>query len=365
MIRRQFIQNSAACMAALGTAGCSSLFRREIKLKIDRDLRRDPEKVLKITRSKPAGGTMPMGEIGKTGIRVSKFGFGSHMSQDLLPYEKEREFMVREACDLGINIFDIYEKSWNVYQYEPMGLYLAPIINDVVLSIDIVPYDGRTVVQELERALRLFHRDYIDMVRLHARSLDDSLWKEWDTLFKLKQQGKIRAVGVAIHFVSEVEIVIPRVSVDYVIFPYNFYHNIIWDGRRGQNFDPLVSSLRQKGIGIITMKPFGTDSFVNSLISAAAKLDKSHAISLPQAALRYIRHSGLNPDTTLGGMYSTDHIYEDVIAFYNQTMSPEEQALLEKLRDVARVYANVWLPDHYRFLNSWAPELPHAEYQQT
>ena len=106
------------------------------------------------------------------------------------------------------------------------------------------------------------------------------------------------------------------------------------------------------------MKPFGSDWFVNSLIKAAETLDETHEISLPQAALRHIINSGLNPDATLGGMYMLDHVYENVLAYYSTEMSDEEEKLLDKLRTVARVSVSACLPDYYRFLGEWAPDLP-------
>ena len=57
--------------------------------------------------------------------------------------------------------------------------------------------------EEFERALRLFGRDHIDLVRCHAVTPDDTRWKEhWtfaEKLFRYKEQGKIRAVVVPIH----------------------------------------------------------------------------------------------------------------------------------------------------------------------
>ena len=90
------------------------------------------------------------------------------------------------------------------------------------------------------------------------------------------------------------------------------------------------------------MKPFGTDWFVTPLINASKQLDKIGEISLPQAMLRYIINSGLNPDTTLGSMYNLDHVYENVVAYYKPEMSDEENNLLNTLREVASVSADAW-----------------------
>ena len=358
MQRRDFIQKGITGAAALGTAGCSAFSRRKFKFKSDRSLPEPPEEFLKVTVPKPSGGTMPIGEIGTTGIKVSKFAFGAHISKELLPFTKEREEMVMEAYDLGINLFDVYEQDWKIYQYEPMGRYLAPIINDVIISIDIVPYDGRTAAQEFERALKLLGRDYMDMVRLHQTSPEQSGWGNWETLLKYKEQGKIRALGIPVHFEKEAEIVLKEIPIDYVIFPYNFYHNLLWTGKITDTFDPLAERLRKKGIGVITMKPFGSDDFVYPLIDAARKLDKTGELSFPQAALKYVLNSGLNPDTTLGGMYTLNQVYENVAVCYNPEMSSEENELLNKLRKVSRFNADAWSSDYYKFLEKWASDYP-------
>jgi aryl-alcohol dehydrogenase-like predicted oxidoreductase len=355
MKRRTFIRNCALSSSAAAVSGCSGMFGRKIRLERDVDLHRDPG-ILKVTRKKPSPGKMPVGEIGKTGIRVSKFAFGSHMSQDLLPYEKEREFMIREAFDMGVNLFDIYDISWNIHQYEPMGRHLAPIKNDVIISTDMVPAKGLTVEQEFDRIRRLLKRDHVDLLRLHAKNLDDEMWPEWEKMFRMKEKGDIRAVGVAIHFITEAELVLEHVPIDYMIFPYNFYHNIIWDGRKGQKFDNLAKKLKNRGIGVVTMKPFGTDNFINPMIDAARELDPANNISLPQASLRNIQSCGLDPDTTLGGIYSADQLYENIEAYYKPALTDEESKLLKNIKRYARIYADALMPDHYKFLNAWAPD---------
>ena len=355
MKRRDFMLKGITGTSAIGMAGCSSMVRKQIELKS-----KMAEHSFEITHPKPSGGTMPMGEIGTTGIKVSKFGYGSHMPKELVPYEKERQVMIREAYDLGITLFDVYDHS-ELYQFEPMGRHLAPMINDVVISIYMANYEGRTVEQEIERDLRLFGRDYIDMVRFICWSPDNENWDYWEKLLRLKEKGYIRAVGAPIHFLKEIEYVLEHVPIDFVIFTYNFYHNILFHGKFPGDFNPLARRLREKGIGVITMKPFGTDWFVNPLIAAAKELDESGEISLPRAALRYIINSGLNPDTTLGGMYNLDHVYENVGAYYNPKMTSEEKKLLKKLRKVAKVSANAWMPDHYKFLEQWAADITDDE----
>jgi len=346
MRRRDFLTKGAVGVVGAGVAGCS------------RSIRIQPTGVsfsFGDNYPKPKGGTMPKREIGKTGIKVSQFGFGSHMQQYLVPYTREREHMIRDAYELGVNIFDIYDVEHGIYQYEPTGRYLAPMINDVVISISIRPYDGRSLDEELHRDLRLFGRDHIDMVRIGAWVEHGEEWWMWDELFKYKEQGKIRAVGLPIHTWEDLKAPLEAYPLDYVIFPYNFFHNIAWDGHIPDgDFDPLPTLLRSKGVGVIIMKPFAGDFLVTPLKDEAEKINKD--INFVQAALRYIINSGVDPDTVLTGMYYPSHVYENIDAFYNPEMSDDERALLNKVKKVAKTKAQTWLPDHYKFLQKWAPD---------
>ncbi len=356
MKRRRFLTGSATGALTIGLTGCSALKFNTAEVSWETQ-----SKDFKTKISKPQG-TMLMSEIGKSGIKVSKFGFGSHVTSEIVKFEKEREWMVREAYDLGINLFDVYEKEFGLYQYEPMGRYLSPIINDVVISISLDPFDGRSPGEQLERDLRLFGRDYIDLVRIHAYGPERSepgiehKWEWWEDLFRFKEQGKIRAIGVPIHFVKDVYPLIDTYPLDFVIFPYNFYHNWTWYPIKTDNFDPLIPELQKRDIGVVSMKPFAGDGLVEPFKRLMAQYDESGEVNYAKACLRYIVNSGLNIDTTLGGMYNPYQVYENVDAYFNPEMSDEERKVLKKIRRKAKVVAKYYLPDHYQFLEEWVPD---------
>ncbi|MFC1650257.1 aldo/keto reductase [Candidatus Latescibacterota bacterium] len=359
MKRREFIATGAAAGTA-ALSGCSSIMPGRVWLKEESTPLDFDTKV-----PKPSG-TMPMAEVGTTGIKVSKYGFGSHMTQELAKYEKEREWMIREAFDMGINLFDIYDYEFGIYQYEPMGRHLKPMIKDVVISVTTWPYDGRNVEQQFERDLRVLGRDYIDLVRIHAwqKNTDEKelatqlghKWEWWETLFKLKEKGYIRAVGVPVHIKEDLELPLAELPLDFVIIPYNFYHNWSWSEKKATKWASTVRKLRKKGIGIITMKPFTGDSTVTPFRKLAEQLDETNEIKYTQACLRYIINSGMEVDATLGGMYNPYHLYENIAAYFNPEFSDEERKLLSKVRNIGRLAANDILPDYYKFLEDWVPD---------
>ncbi|MCE5252005.1 aldo/keto reductase [bacterium] len=345
MKRRDFITRSVMGACALGATGCGARKPKNIPL----------WKELAPFYPRPGGGSMPMSELGKTGIRISNFGFGSHIRAEMRTYDKQREYMIHEAHDLGVNVFDVYDQEEGVstggsYQYEPFGKQIAPFKNDILISISFRPFDGRTPEQELERDLRLFGREHIDLVRI-LRKPEDPIW---ETLFRFKEKGYIRAVGAPIHDMEHVDWLVGKVPIDYILFPYNFYHNICWFEEKEDDFDPLPTRLRENGIGVMTMKPFAGDYLVRPFIEVARQVAREKEISFTKAALRYVINSGVKPATTLTGMYNLYNLYENVEAYYNPTMSDEERELLNNIRQYASRTSHALLPGHYKWLDNWA-----------
>jgi predicted aldo/keto reductase-like oxidoreductase len=347
MKRRDFIAAGAVGALGAGLSGCSTTKPQVTGEK--------GELWKAVADFVPRPSAMPMREIGKTGIRVSQLGFGSHMQKFMRAYEYQRAHMIREAFDLGVNLFDIYDHEWETYQYEPMSRHLKPIIKDVVLSISVQPYEGRTAQEEFERVLKLFNRDYIDLVRHHAYTKKDlDNWAMWDMLFKAKERGQIKAVGVPIHDLEELDLVLKDYPIDFVLFPYNFYHNIGWLNERPDNFDQLPTMLRKKNIGVLTMKAFAGDYLVKPFIDIARQFSDTPGMKFSQAAIRYVLNSGVNPDAVLVGMYNLYELYENVQAFYDPDMSDEERKLLNNIKHTAKIKAKAFLPDHYKWLEKWA-----------
>jgi aryl-alcohol dehydrogenase-like predicted oxidoreductase len=352
MKRRDFIAKGTAGALAAGAAAGAWAAKPKKRYEFK------PEKApfsFKVTVPKPQG-TMPTSEFGKMGIKLSKLGFGSHMSPDILRFTEEREKIIREAFDLGVTLFDIYDIEQKCFQYEPMGRYLKPIINDVFISISFQPNEGRTDEQEFERDLKLFGRDHIDLVRFWVESPDNPTFR---MLLKFKEQGKVRAIGMMVHDANNLDKALATgVPLDFALLPFNFYHNICWLGEKGDDFSPLIKTIREKGMGLLTMKPFAGDFLVTPFIKITKDLTAGKPVNFPQAAQRYILNSGINADSTLTGMYTLSHLYENVAAYYNPTMTKEERELLDNLREAAESSSQSLLPDHYKWLDRWAPTSP-------
>jgi len=339
MKRRDFLLKTTGGILAIGASGCSDDDKNPVA----------PE---------TKGDSIPTSKLGKTDVTVTKFGFGSHYFQtspdDKNPVEREQTILT--AIEKGVTTFDIYNSENGYYQYEPMSRYLAPFINDVQISIGLLPEEGRTYEEQFFHTLSLFNREYFDMVRLRSKTPGTTEWNFWERLFELRDEGYIRAAGIAMHNVSDMDVALDtfKDDMDFVCFPYNFYHNK-WQTRgRIQDFDTVVESLHESGIGIVAIKPLTGDWLTPTLKEAANVINPD--IVYTQACLKYIQNSTMNPHTIFVGMNYLSHFEENLPAFYNPKMTDEETALLDQLRDIAQKTAHLLLPDHYKFLHDWAPK---------
>ena len=112
--------------------------------------------------------------------------------------------------------------------------------------------DGRSVRQELEDSLRRLNRDTVDLYQVHWPNPEEQIEEGWTELAKLKQEGKIRYIGVSNFSVAQmkrVEAIAPITSsqppyslinakVGDEVLPYCLEHNI-----GVINYSPMASGL--------------------------------------------------------------------------------------------------------------------------
>ena len=100
MKRRTFLKGIGTTSTAVPFAGCSILKGRD-----------------KYSNYKPKG-VIQKNTLGKTGIRIPMFGFGSHLKKELVAKPELRDRMIRMGYEGGINIFDVYNRE-QYHQYIP------------------------------------------------------------------------------------------------------------------------------------------------------------------------------------------------------------------------------------------------------
>ena len=289
--------------------------------------------------------------LGRTGIKISLLGFGSHLTRENKANPKERDRQIQEGIDRGINFFDIYEHGYE--QFEPMARSLAPHKQNAVLSLVTIAsrnyshYRFKNINEEVEGALKIFGREYIDCYRIVNKVDSDA-----DVLFRFKEQGKIRAVGMVAHYEEDAIKALEACDFDYVMLPYNFHHN--WGGASalGTTYDLLMPLLKKRNVGIIAMKPMGSVDMIKLARSNNIIGPELHGTPVPPAMLRYIFE---NPSiaTAIPAMNSVDEVRMNYTAVERPVLDDKDRKALIHLSKTAYETQSAYLSPRYKFLERW------------
>jgi len=151
--------------------------------------------------------------LGRTGLRVHPAGLGcgghSRLGQSRGASVDDSVAVVRRALDLGVNFID----TATVYGTEEIvGKALAGRRDAVLLSTKALAHrrKGRVTGAELsvrvEKSLKRLGTDWIDVFHLHAvpaRDYDYCLSELVPAMLRMREQGKIRFLGITENFRSD------------------------------------------------------------------------------------------------------------------------------------------------------------------
>ncbi|KAF0154256.1 MAG: oxidoreductase aldo/keto reductase family [Syntrophaceae bacterium] len=213
--------------------------------------------------------------FGKTDLTVSELGFGGipliRLSKDLAVN------VLRRAYDQGIIIYD----TANMYldSEEKIGAAFHGMRNRVIIASKSIQRDAAGMTEHIEKSLIRLKTDYIDLYQLHqvAREAD---WKAimapggaMEALLHAKDKGKIRHIGVTSH---SLEMALKLVKTDLfssIQFPFNFIEIAAKD--------ELHAVARERGLGILAMKPFAGGMIDNADIAFKFLRQYSDVIPIP------------------------------------------------------------------------------------
>lgn len=214
--------------------------------------------------------------LGKTGIKVTRVGFGTGMrgggrqsNQTRLGKEKF-EALLKTAYERGVRLFD----AADLYGTLPyLGRALSGMRRrDYAIASKIWWRRGGIPDQErpdadvvVERFLEELNTDYIDVVLLHCVSSakwPEELRKQMEILARLKKEGLVRAHGVSCHSLEALEAAANEPWVDSVHARINPYA-VQMDGP-AEKVAPVLKKLHDAGKGVVGMKLVGEGQFRDS-----------------------------------------------------------------------------------------------------
>lgn len=296
-------------------------------------------------------GPMEYRPLGKSGVSVSRLGFGSHLTKENMKDPRGRDRQIQEGFENGITLYDVYDHG-GFKQFAPMSKSLAGKRKDVVISLVSVENDSR---KEVEGALRTFNTDYIDCYRVVYRDGNGDYERGDDVLslmLKMKEEGKIRAVGVVCHRELGLIDAVKNFPIDYIMMPINFYHNKAWFKDEPDSYSTVMPICREKNIGVLCIKPLGGDPLVAYAQRSGFLSEDYRGPSYPKAAYRYLWQ---NKDiaSVLPSLNSIGQVWEALESLWEPEFTKEDESVLKKLTKKADKTNGAYLPDHYKWMTEW------------
>ena len=288
-------------------------------------------------------------EFGKTGIKVSRLGFGcmrfpfTEVDGKKVFNEEESIRMMHRAMELGVNYFDTAPGYCDTISEIIVGKALKGRRDQVYLSTKY-PTEvgtGDDYEKKLEISLNKLDTDYIDFYHFWGISLDT--WeKKLDTpdgplarALKLRDQGVIRHISFSFHDKPENMMEIIRRGqgqLASVLCQYNLLDRANEDA---------IAFAHEQGMGVTIMGPVGGGR-LGAPSQVIQDLLPGKVQSSAEMALRFVMNNP-NVNIALSGMSSMEMVEENArVASDMSPLSAEENArvdaMLEENRRLAELY---------------------------
>ena len=278
--------------------------------------------------------------LGKTGLKVSRLGFGA-MRLPMKEERVDRELaipMLHRAFEGGLNYVDSAVGYCNQDSQRAVGDALKGWREKVVVSTKN-PYYGESEKewwQNLEDSLERLQVDYIDIYNTHGvnwkrftESVEPRIGK-W--LTAARDQGLIKHIGSSFHDDGEALTKIVEAGFyESITLQYNMLD---------RKLEEAIAYAREKEVGIVVMGPVAGGRLGTPNEAFAHLVPGIERI--PELALRFVLS---NPNVTLAlsGMGSMQQVEENLkVTSNDRTLDGDEllliDAQLERLKKMADTY---------------------------
>ena len=205
--------------------------------------------------------SIPTRPLGHTGITVPILGFGAAtLGGSYGPMAlSEAERAVHAALDAGMNFFDTAPYYGRTESERALGHCLRGVDrNRYVLATKVGRYGDNEfdftaarVTASVDESLARLGTDHLDLLQCHdiefwplQRIIDETL----PALQRLKQSGKVRAIGITGYPLNIFRTVLAQAKVDVIL---SYCHHTLLDQTLAQE----VPWLQQQGVGILNASP--------------------------------------------------------------------------------------------------------------
>ena len=247
-------------------------------------------------------------ELGKSGLKISRVGFGGIPIQKI---DKEQtKDLLRYLMEQGVNYIDT-ARGYTVSE-EYIGYALQGIRDRFVLATKSFARTADAMEKDIQISLRNLQTDYIDLYQVHNPSnqeLEQVLAPggALEALQAAKREGKIKHLGITTHSLELFERALEFDWVETIMFPYNIVET------QGEE---LIAKCAEKNIGFIAMKPLAGGAIEDGTL-----------------ALRFI---AANPavSVVIPGMATSEELLKNIAAVEDPApITAEEQKKMTAIRE--------------------------------
>ena len=213
--------------------------------------------------------------LGRTGLRISRVGFGAIPIQRL--DDDDAIAVIRRCLELGVTFVD----TANQYSTSEgrIGRALEGWNGPVVLSTKTQSRTADGVAAHLAQSLEMMKVDSIDLYQFHNVSTFDDLEKvldpggPYDVVHKAMREGKVRHVGITSHQIDVAKASVETGRFETVMYPLNFIVH--------EPGEELRALAEQHDVGFIAMKPFAGGMIDNAPLAIRYLLQYPNVVPIP------------------------------------------------------------------------------------
>jgi predicted aldo/keto reductase-like oxidoreductase len=277
-------------------------------------------------------------EFGRSGIKVSRLGFGcmrlpSYEKDGKTVYDEEKSIaLLRRAYELGVNYYDTAPGYCDTLSEIITGKAVKPFREKIYLSTKnpIENASGDDYDKRLEKSLKQLDTDYIDFYHFWGINLDAFINKvcapdgPMDRVKKWKDQGVVKHISFSFHDAPEnmPEIISRGEGVfDSLLCQYNVLDR---SNEKGMAF------AREQGLGIVVMGPVGGGR-LGAPSRVIQDLLPGNVQSSAEVALRFVF---TNPSLhiALSGMSNLEQLEENAVLADNAgSLNEKEKNRIEAM----------------------------------
>jgi predicted aldo/keto reductase-like oxidoreductase len=211
--------------------------------------------------------------LGKTGIKLSRLGFGTGSNSGNVQHELGQEAfnkLIHYAYDQGITYFDCAQ-SYKTFDWIAGAIKGLP--REKLFIQSKIPGQPEQIMAAIDHHRKVFDTDYVDSLLIHCM-IKDHWTDDWkrimDAFDEAKDKKWIRAKGVSCHSLPALRAATASNWTDVHLVRVNPQgvhidgaNEEVWDNQTHEPAPVLaeLKTMRAKGHGVIGMKIIGNGDF--------------------------------------------------------------------------------------------------------